>query len=196
MQHYIILFAITLLSAIQLHAFDLSQRESKDMKQQLCRDTEYRCTSFCGFSGNETVKVNTCNSDSLEWQCACKNLANGQISMPDVHFFPIEVLQCFGEQQACVDDCLKGAETERNSCVDNCKNGKFCGQPEAKQNKIFSTVAANDTIGINGTSKKTGSKPGSAGSQSSNALSVMEKSLSFASFAVILMVSVFTVHMF
>ncbi|TPX44025.1 hypothetical protein SeMB42_g03798 [Synchytrium endobioticum] len=84
-------------------AFDLS-KQSLGLRQSYCQQNIAYCRQSCYNKAPALPTINTCNPASMEWSCVC---ADGHgFGGLNVHQFPIQIMQCQGEQQQCYSSCI------------------------------------------------------------------------------------------
>ena len=124
--------------AIAVHGQDISQSETLAQKQQYCDSNKYTCSVNC--AGNP--KVNTCDPNTLGWNCLC---SNGKFpSQQPPSQYPIEQIQCAAEIESCVAICVRDLNPSRDFCSAKCKNEKKCGTMQTTQTKKFRVEPTGD----------------------------------------------------
>lgn len=139
-----ILFVVAI--ALCVNAADISSLPA-DQKATICTKNTAFCVNVC----LQKTLVNTCDSNSLVWDCQCQDNA-----LPvSKHYFPIQAQQCVFETQQCRNACVTtgGAVQAIETCSNLCDQQFNCGNPTAGEQTNFSSGApmksSNGTVSQN-----------------------------------------------
>ncbi|KAJ3324577.1 hypothetical protein HDV06_006481 [Boothiomyces sp. JEL0866] len=160
-----------------VNAINPLPQQDMTTKQGICAEQ----LSYCSVSCFTSVSVNTCDPNTMLFQCQC-NPSNGAVVDPNTglplpkgvfptlnfHAMPVQFYECQAEDLNCVNGCVGSSDIA--TCSANCHSKYSCGSNNAGETlslgQIGSNVVSNTTTGsTNGT---TGSSNGTTGSGSAS----------------------------
>ncbi|KAJ3312842.1 hypothetical protein HDV04_002652 [Boothiomyces sp. JEL0838] len=166
-----------------VNAINLLPQQDMTTKQGICAEQ----LSYCSVSCFTSVTVNTCDPNTMFFQCQC-NPSNGAAVDPNTglplprgvsptlnfHAMPVQFYECQAEDLNCVNGCVGSSDIA--TCSANCHSKFSCGSNNAGETlslgQIGAAVVNNSTTGSNNgtagsTNGTTGSSNGSTGSGTS-----------------------------
>jgi hypothetical protein len=112
----------------------VASQTNEQVRSNLCAQNIKSCSNKC----TNAVIRNSCNPNSLQWECACKDKT---VSFDDLDF-PVPSLIC----QAKFSDCYHSACKGDSTCMDNCIKTYKCGNVTATGTGVLSAPSASTSL--------------------------------------------------